>query len=98
VPGRINDEDIELLRERADLARIAGDYTSLTKAGSRLKGLCPFHQERTPSFSVDPARGLFHCFGCGAGGDVYGFLQQVEARSFPHAVVRLARTIGYKLR
>jgi DNA primase len=98
VAGRINDEDIQALRERADVGSVIGDYTALKRAGSRLKGLCPFHNEKTPSFTVDPARGVFHCFGCGTGGDVYGFLQQIEALSFPEAVERLARIVGYELR
>ncbi|HVM12994.1 MAG TPA: DNA primase [Egibacteraceae bacterium] len=98
MAGRINDDDVQALRERADIAAVIGDYTSLKRAGTRLKGLCPFHEERTPSFTVDPSRGLYHCFGCQVGGDVYGFLQQVEALSFPEAVERLARTVGYELR
>jgi DNA primase len=98
VAGRINDEDVQSLRERADIAAVIGDYTALKRAGVRLKGLCPFHDEKTPSFTVDPARRLFHCFGCGEGGDVYGFLQKIEALSFPEAVERLARITGYTLR
>jgi DNA primase len=98
VAGRINDEDIQELRERANIASVVGDYTALKRAGSRLKGLCPFHSEKTPSFTVDPARGYFHCFGCGVGGDVYGFLQKIEALTFPEAVERLARHVGYELR
>jgi DNA primase len=97
--GRIIEEDIQALRERADLAAIVTEYTSLQRAGGgRLKGLCPFHQEKTPSFTVDPAKGLFHCFGCGQGGDVYAFVRAVEALSFPEAVERVARTAGYELR
>ncbi len=97
MAGRINDEDISALRERADIAVVVGDYTSLKRAGSTLKGLCPFHAEKTPSFTVDSARGFFHCFGCGEGGDVYGFLQKVEALSFPEAAERLARMVGFQL-
>jgi DNA primase len=98
VAGRINDEDIRSLRERADLTVVVGDYTSLRRAGTKLKGLCPFHEEKTASFTVDPARNLYHCFGCDEGGDVYAFLQRVEALSFPEAVERLARIVGYDLR
>lgn len=98
MAGRINDEDIQLLRERADIAAVVGDYTALRRAGSRLKGLCPFHDEKTPSFTVDPSRNVFHCFGCDEGGDVYSFLQKIEALSFPEAVERLARISGYSLR
>ena len=97
MAGRINDEDIQALRERADIAVVVGDYTSLKRAGSTLKGLCPFHAEKTASFTVDSTRGFFHCFGCGEGGDVYGFLQKVEALSFPEAVERLARMVGFQL-
>jgi DNA primase len=98
VAGRINDEDVQTLRERANLAAVVSDYTALKRSGSRLRGLCPFHDERTPSFFVDPARGFFHCFGCDAGGDVYDFLQRIEALTFPEAVERLARLEGVTLR
>jgi DNA primase len=98
VPGRINEQDIQALRERADLAAIVGSHTALSRNGARLKGLCPFHPEKTPSFTLDPVRRLYHCFGCGEGGDVYAFLQKVEALSFPEAVERLARIVGYDLR
>jgi DNA primase len=98
VAGRINEEDVQTLRERANLAAVVSDYTALKRSGSRLKGLCPFHGEKTPSFYVDAARGFFHCFGCDAGGDVYDFLQRVEALTFPEAVERLARLEGVSLR
>lgn len=98
MAGRINEEDVQTLRERANLAAVVSDYTALKRSGSRLRGLCPFHDERTPSFFVDPARGLFHCFGCDAGGDVYDFLQRIEALTFPEAVERLARLEGVSLR
>ena len=99
MAGRINDEDIRTLRERADIAAVVGDYTSLKRAGgNRLKGLCPFHEEKSPSFTVDPVHKLYHCFGCDAGGDVIKFLQEIEALSFPEAVERLARLTNYTLR
>ena len=98
MAGRINEEDVQTLRERANLAVVVSDYTALKRSGSRLKGLCPFHGEKTPSFFVDPARGFFHCFGCDTGGDVYDFLQRVEALTFPEAVERLARLEGVTLR
>jgi DNA primase len=98
VPGRINEQDVQALRERVDIASVVGDYTALTRAGTRLKGLCPLHGEKTPSFTVDPQRGYFHCFGCGEGGDVYDFLMKAEALSFPEAVERVARNVGYTLR
>lgn len=98
MAGLINDEDVRFLRERTNIADVIGDHTALKRAGSRLKGLCPFHDEKTPSFTVDAAQGFFHCFGCDASGDVYAFLQQAEALSFPEAVERLARRMGYTLR
>ncbi|MDP9405573.1 MAG: DNA primase, partial [Actinomycetota bacterium] len=98
MAGRINDDDIQALRERADLAVVVGNYTALRRAGSKLKGLCPFHAEKTPSFTVDPARNLYHCFGCDKGGDAIDFLRSIEALSFPEAVERLARIVGYPLR
>jgi DNA primase len=98
MAGRINDEDIRVLRERANLGAVIGEHTALKRAGSTLKGLCPFHTEKSPSFTVNPARGLWHCFGCGEGGDVYAFLQKLEALSFPESVERLARIVGYDLR
>jgi DNA primase len=98
LAGRINDEDVQTLRERANLAVVVSDYTALKRSGSRLRGLCPFHDERTPSFFVDQARGFFHCFGCDAGGVVYDFLQRIEALTFPEAVERLARLEGVTLR
>jgi DNA primase len=98
VAGRINDADIQALRERANIGVVIGEYTALKRAGSKLKGLCPFHSEKTPSFTVDPARGLWHCFGCGEGGDTYGFIQKIEALSFPESVEHLARLTGFELR
>lgn len=97
MAGRIRDDDIRALARHADFVAVVGDHTRLQRAGTRLKGLCPFHQERTPSFTVDPQRGLYHCFGCGAGGDVYTFLQQVEGLQFVEAVELLARRTGFQL-
>lgn len=98
MAGLINDEDVRALREKVNIADVVGDHTALRRSGSRLKGLCPFHDERTPSFHVDPVQGYYHCFGCDASGDVYSFLQQAEALSFPEAVERLARMVGHTLR
>ena len=98
MAGRIVDEDIAALRERANIAAVISDYTSLRRTGSTLKGLCPFHDEKTPSFNVDPGRNFFHCFGCGEGGDAIGFLQKIESLTFPEAVERLARIVGMELR
>lgn len=98
MAGRINDDDVAAVRDRADIGVVAGDYTSLRSVGGRLKGLCPVHDEKTPSFTVDAEKGFCHCFGCQFGGDVYTLLMQVEALTFPEAVERLARRVGYDLR
>jgi len=97
VAGRIRKEDVQALKERADIASVIADHTDLKKAGTRLKGLCPFHTEKTPSFTVDPVKGYYHCFGCGEGGDVYSFLQKVGGLDFTEAVEQLARRTGYEL-
>lgn len=97
--AKIRDEDIDALRERADIVDIVSAYSRLKKAGAHtFKGLCPFHSEKTPSFTVDAAKGLWHCFGCGAGGNVYQFVQRVESLPFPEAVEWLARRSGVELR
>lgn len=97
MPGRIRQQDIQTLRERADIGEVIGAHTTLKRAGGKLKGLCPFHQEKTPSFTVDQGRGLYHCFGCGAGGDIYKFLMELEGFDFTEAVEQLARRVGYTL-
>lgn len=97
--AKINEQDIEVLRERADIAEIISSYTQLKRAGGQtLKGLCPFHTEKTPSFTVDVARGLWHCFGCKEGGNLYQFVQKKENLPFPEAVEWLARRTGFDLR
>jgi DNA primase catalytic core len=99
VAGRIRDEDIAELRERAPIDEVVSAYVTLRNAGSgSQKGLCPFHDEKTPSFTVTPARQYFHCFGCGQGGDVLSFVQQVEGLSFVEAVEKLATRFGVELR
>jgi DNA primase len=99
VAGRIRDEDVVLVKERADLAEVIGDVVTLRNAGSgNLKGLCPFHDEKTPSFSVRPSVGSWHCFGCGEGGDVISFLMKVDHLSFSETVERLAARYGIQLR
>jgi DNA primase len=90
-------EFVAAVRNAGDIVRLVGDYVALKPAGSRLKGLCPFHQEKTPSFSVDPERGLFYCFGCQAGGDVFRFAMLTEQVEFPEAVEFLARRWGVPL-
>jgi DNA primase len=98
VAGRILREDVETLRRQADIVQVVGDYTTLKRAGRSFKGLCPFHTERTPSFHVTPGDNFFHCFGCGASGDLYDFLQRIEGLDFPEAVESLARRVGFTLR
>jgi DNA primase len=99
VAGRIRDDDIALVRERSPVADVIGEYVALRPAGGgNLKGLCPFHEEKSPSFNVTPARGFWHCFGCAAGGDVISFVQQIDHLSFAEAVERLAARAGIQLR
>jgi len=98
VAGRIRDEDIALVREQSPIAEVVGEYLQLRNAGGgSLKGLCPFHDEKTPSFNVTPARGLWYCFSCADGGDVIRFVEKVDNLSFPEAVERLAARAGIEL-
>jgi DNA primase len=98
MAGRISDRDIAAIRERARIEDVVGDYVQLRRAGAdSLKGLCPFHNEKSPSFHVRPNHGHFHCFGCGEGGDVYAFVQKIEHISFVEAVELLADRIGYAI-
>ncbi|MBA2508060.1 MAG: DNA primase [Nocardioidaceae bacterium] len=99
MAGRIRDEDIATVRERAAIDDVVSAYVTLRGAGGgSQKGLCPFHDEKTPSFTVTPARQYFHCFGCGQGGDVFTFLQQIEGLSFVEAAEKLAARFGVELR
>ncbi|MBQ1084232.1 DNA primase [Nocardiopsis sp. B62] len=99
MAGRIKDEDIALVRERTPIADVIGEYLQLRNAGGgSLKGLCPFHDEKSPSFNVTPAKNLFYCFGCGEGGDVISFVQKIDSLSFADAVESLARQTGIVLR
>jgi DNA primase len=86
--------DLDEIRRRADLVEIISPHVALRKAGRRLGGLCPFHQERTPSFTVDPEKGVWHCFGCKAGGDVFTFVELMEKVTFTEAAELLARRYG----
>ncbi len=86
--------DVDQVRERTDLLALIGQYVALKKRGGRYTGLCPFHQEKTPSFSVDPGKGFWKCFGCGKGGDAFTFLMQLERLTFPEALERLAERAG----
>ncbi|MBO2446440.1 DNA primase [Actinomadura barringtoniae] len=99
MAGRIRNEDIALVRERSPIDEVIGEYLQLRSAGGgNLKGLCPFHDEKSPSFNVTPVRGLYHCFGCSAGGDVIKFVQDMEHLSFSESVERLATKAGIQLR
>ena len=97
--AKIREEDIDALRDKADIVEIVSGHSRLKKAGGHtFKGLCPFHSEKTPSFTVDAAKGLWHCFGCGEGGDVYRFVEKIENLRFPEAAEWLARKTGMELR
>ena len=98
MAGKISSRDIEEVKARVNIADVVGSYVALKPASAgSLKGLCPFHQEKSPSFNVRPLQGFYHCFGCGAGGDVYKFLQEMESLSFYEAVENLAGKVGYTL-
>ncbi len=88
---------VEEVRAAADIVKIVGDYVQLRKSGANMMGLCPFHQEKTPSFAVHPGKQIFHCFGCGAGGDVFKFVMLIDNLTFPEALERLADKVGIKL-
>jgi DNA primase len=98
VPGLIRRSDIDEVRSRVNLADVVGDFVTLKSAGAgSLKGLCPFHDERSPSFHVRPQVGFYHCFGCGEGGDVFTFLQKMDHVTFQEAVERMAARVGVEL-
>ncbi|WP_214368948.1 DNA primase [Pseudonocardia sp. H11422] len=98
MAGRIRDSDIAEVRDRTRIDEVIGEYVALRRAGAgSLKGLCPFHDEKTPSFNVRPTHGTFHCFGCGEGGSVIDFVMKIEVVGFVEAVERLADRIGFRL-
>lgn len=90
----IPDDKVREVRERATIVDIVSDYVGLKKSGVNYLGLCPFHSEKTPSFNVNPVKGIYHCFGCGVGGDVVSFVMRMEGLTFPEAVRFLARRVG----
>ena len=99
MAGRIRDEDIEAVRTAARIDAVVGEYVQLTNGGGgQLKGLCPFHDEKSASFYVSPSKGVFSCFGCQEGGDTLGFVMKIEHLSFVEAVERLAAQVGITLR
>ena len=87
-------DTVREVAERLSIAEVIGEYVSLKRSGSNFLGLCPFHGEKTPSFNVNPAREIFHCFGCGAGGDIFSFVMKIEGISFPEALRKLAARAG----
>ncbi|HIJ87282.1 MAG TPA: DNA primase [Desulfuromonadales bacterium] len=93
----IPEEKVREVAERLTIVEVVSDYVSLRRAGSNFLGLCPFHAEKTPSFNVNPAREIFHCFGCGAGGTAFSFVMKIEGVSFPEAVKLLARKAGIEI-
>jgi DNA primase len=95
--AQFSSDSIERVKEAADIVEVVSAYTDLRRSGTRFTGLCPFHDERTPSFSVDPAGKLYHCFGCGVGGDVIKFVEEKEGLSFPDAVEALADRYGVEV-
>ena len=92
--GRIPREVVDAVRDRTDIVEVVKRHVTLTRRGGNFVGLCPFHQEKTPSFNVIPGKGIYHCFGCQAGGDVFKFLMQLEGLSFVESIKELAGPAG----
>lgn len=97
LQGMISEETVDEIRRSSDLVSIAGEYTRLEKKGNSYLGLCPFHSEKTPSFSVSPEKQLFYCFGCAASGNVFSFIMKIENLTFPEAARHLARRAGLRI-
>ena len=98
MSGRIKDSDVAYVRDRSPIDEVVGEYVQLKNAGGgQKKGLCPFHDEKTPSFHVTPSKGFFHCFGCQSGGDVIAFVMKIDHLTFTEVVEKLAERIGYQL-
>jgi DNA primase len=98
MSGRIRDVDVAHVRDRSPIDEVVGEYVQLKNAGGgQRKGLCPFHDEKTPSFHVTPSKGFFHCFGCQTGGDVIAFVMKIDHLTFTETVEKLADRIGYQL-
>ncbi|WP_298038856.1 DNA primase [uncultured Desulfuromonas sp.] len=97
MAGRIPEEKVDEIRERTDIVEVVSSYMPLKRSGANHQGLCPFHSEKTPSFNVNAPRQIFHCFGCGVGGNVFSFLMRMEGLSFPEAVRRLGERVGIEV-
>src|ERR671920_1434008 len=95
--GLYTKDSIDRVRDAVDMVELVGAKTDLRRVGTRWSGLCPFHDERTPSFSVNPAEKLYYCFGCGEGGDAFKFVQQTEGLEFQEAVELLAERSGVRV-
>jgi DNA primase len=93
-----NESAVEEIKNRIDIVELVSDYVALKRAGQNFKGLCPFHPEKTPSFMVSSPKQIFHCFGCGAGGDIFGFIMKYENLTFPEALELLAKRAGVELK
>ncbi|MBP2680587.1 MAG: primase, partial [Candidatus Krumholzibacteriota bacterium] len=91
---QIPQEIISEIRDRADIVEVVSQYVELRRVGANFSALCPFHDERSPSFTVSPDKQIFHCFGCGRGGNVFTFLMEIEGIAFPEAVRSLGRQLG----
>ena len=97
MAGRIKADDVTAVKERSSIEDLVREHVTLRRSGSSLVGLCPFHDEKSPSFNVNPTNGYYYCYGCGEGGDVLSFVQKVEHLSFAESVERLAQKLGYEL-
>jgi len=95
--GLISKEVIDRIRDRVDIVEVVSQHVALTKAGQGFKARCPFHQDKTPSFTVSPSKQIFHCFGCGVGGDVFAFVERTTGESFPEVVQELGRKLGIEV-
>jgi len=89
--------DTQLIKDKLDLAQFIGEYVQVKKAGAYWKACCPFHHEKTPSFMIHPERQFWHCFGCGKGGDIFSFVQEIEGLDFSEALKLLADRAGVKI-
>ncbi|MBI5205690.1 MAG: hypothetical protein HZA11_12310 [Nitrospirae bacterium] len=92
-----SDRLLDDIKSRLDIIEVISDYVELKKSGQNYKANCPFHSEKSPSFMVSPAKQIFHCFGCGAGGDIFGFIMKYENLNFQEAIKMLAKKAGIKL-